>query len=65
MRSRGKISEKIFLLVRHFSDIPLLVRVKTPIFRYISKNAPIKKGMFFKNQGPLFKDKGGFKIWKY
>jgi len=46
MRSRGIISKKIFLLVRHFSDIPLLVRVKTPILRYISKNAPIKKGCF-------------------
>jgi len=49
----------------HFSDIPLLVRVKTPILRDISKNAPIKRGCFSKIQSPLFKDKGGFKIWKY
>jgi len=48
MRSRGIISEKIFLLVRHFSDIPLLIRVKTPILRYISKNDPIKRGCFSK-----------------
>jgi len=48
MRSRGKISEKIFLLVRHFSIIPLLTRVKTPILRYISKNVPIKRRCFSK-----------------
>jgi len=65
MRSRGKISEKIFLLVRHFSGIRLLVRVKTPILPLYSKNALIKRGCFSKIQGPLFKDKGGFEIWKY
>jgi len=32
----------------HFSDIPLLVRVKTPILRHISKNTPIKRGCFSK-----------------
>jgi len=48
MRSRGIISEKIFLLVRHFSDIPLLTRVKTPILRYISKNALLKRRCFSK-----------------
>jgi len=32
----------------HFSDIPLLVRVKTPILRHISKNAPIKRRCFSK-----------------
>jgi len=30
----------------HFSDTPLSIRVKTPILRHISKNAPIKKGCF-------------------
>jgi len=50
MRSRGKISEKIFLLVRHFSDIPLLVRVKIPILRDISKNVPIKGDVFQKSR---------------
>jgi hypothetical protein len=49
----------------HFSDIPLLVRVKTPISRNTLKNTLWKVGLFFKNQGLLFKDKGGFKIWKY
>jgi len=33
---------------RHFSGIPLLVRVKIPILRHISKNAPIKRGCFSK-----------------
>jgi hypothetical protein len=28
----------------HFSDIPLLIRVKTPILPLYSKNAPIKRG---------------------
>jgi hypothetical protein len=32
----------------HFSDIPLLVRVKTPILPLYSKNAPIKRGCFSK-----------------
>jgi len=48
-----------------FSDIPLLVRVKIPILGDTLKNTPWKVGLFFKNQGPLFKDKGGFEIWKY
>jgi len=48
MRSKGKISEKIFLLVRHFSDIPLFIRVKIPILRHISKNASIKRRCFSK-----------------
>jgi hypothetical protein len=49
----------------YFSDIPLLVRVKTPILRDTQKIPYGKEGYFFKNQSPLFKDKGGFKIWKY
>jgi hypothetical protein len=48
MRSRGIISEKIFLLVRHFSDISLFVRVKTLILSFILKNAPIKRRCFSK-----------------
>ena len=32
----------------HFSDIPLLVRVKTPILKDTLKNIPIKRGCFSK-----------------
>jgi hypothetical protein len=32
----------------YFSDIHLLIRVKTHILRDISKNAPIKRGCFSK-----------------
>jgi hypothetical protein len=32
----------------HFSDIPLLIRVKTPILRNTLKNAPIKRRCFSK-----------------
>jgi len=42
-----------------------LIRVKTPILKNLSKNAPIKRGCFSKIQGPLFRYKGDFKIWKY
>jgi len=42
---------------RDFSDIPLSVRVKTLILRDIPKNTLWKRGLFFKNQSPLIKDK--------
>jgi hypothetical protein len=63
MRSRGIILKKFFVLVGHFSGIRLLVRVKTLILNFTPKNAS-QEGVF-KNQSPLFRDKGGFKIWKY
>jgi hypothetical protein len=52
---------------RHFSDIPLLVRVKTPILRDPSKNTLWKGGVFFQNQSPFFKDKikEVLRIWEF
>jgi len=53
---------------RHFSDIPLLVRVKTLILRDTPKNPLWKRGFFFKNQSPLIKDKTKkevLKIWEF
>jgi hypothetical protein len=64
MRSKTKILEKKSLHMGYFLGIPLLVRVKIPILRDTPKNIPLER-IFFKDQGPLFRDKGGFKIWKY
>ena len=52
----------------YFSDIPLLVRVKTPILRDTPKNTLWKGGVFFQNQSPLFKDKikkEVLRIWEF
>jgi hypothetical protein len=52
---------------RHFSGIPLLVRVKIPILRYTPKNTLWKGGVFFQNQSPFFKDKikEVLRIWEF
>jgi len=61
MRSKGIISEKIFLLVMHFSDIPLLIRVKIPILRNTLKNAPINREWFSKFKVLYLRTKEVFK----
>jgi len=53
---------------RHFSGIPLSVRVKTLIFKDTPKNTLWKRGLFFKNQSPLIKDKTKkevLRIWEF
>jgi len=65
--SKSKILEKKSIDMGYFLGIPLLVRVKTLILRDTPKNTLWKRGLFFKNQSPLFKDKtenGGFEKWK-
>jgi len=55
--------DSLFLLA--FFRYTPIGKGKNTYFEKYSQKCPNKKGMFFKNQGPLFKDKGGFKIWKY
>jgi len=54
--SKNIIFENFFVLVGYFSDIPLLIRVKTIILRDTLKKYFTRKG-FLKNQRPLIKDK--------
>ena len=68
MRSIGLIFKKFFVLVGYFSGISLLVRVKIPILRDTPKNTLWKRGLFFKNQSPLIKDKTKkevLRIWEF
>jgi len=56
MMSKSIIFENFFVFVCYFSDIPLLIRVKTLILRVSLKKYFTRKG-FLKNQRPLIKDK--------